>query len=224
MIALSEKCVLSLRIIKGNEKSSDRVYSATEHVIIGLVAFKGASPIVFEVFEQPCPDPNDVFDRSRHLQPLGTEILQPGAARRFRAAADIARILPNGIPAVMLILSSATIAPIRWEYDLATLSPVKAIAGYPTSSRLEYTAKLLAEVGDKTSIQPLKSLMQHEDHFVRWAAVRAIVSLDYAEGVASLHDALQDPHPHVRNAARKVISLLELNEPSRTSTSIARQV
>jgi len=54
-----------------------------------------------------------------------------------------------------------------------------------------------------------RALMEHPAHYVRWAALQAIFSLDRERGAALLKTAAADPHEHVRTAA--IRSLEKLN-------------
>lgn len=207
-----ENFSLVLRIYDGSIPTDNRIYSTTEHYMMGLIPLNKSSSVIIDVFEQTQPYPNEVFERNRCLRAKRKEILYPNTLVKFRAAIDVIRIEPNETPVIMLFFRSPPIFPLRWEYDANTLMPIRVIAGYPESSRLEYTAKLLMEIGNTESLIPLTSLTKHQDHFVRWAAIQAIMALDYEKGFALLCSAREDAHPHIRNAANKVISNLQFNQ------------
>src|SRR2546429_8706694 len=78
-------------------------------------------------------------------------------------------------------------------------------------SRLQSAARLRAEVGGQSSLPGLRKLLEHKDHFVRWTALRSIMAIDTGEGAALVREALNDSHPHVRNAAaRSLAKIAEL--------------
>jgi len=199
---------LDLKIIPANTPSAMRLYSPTEHFLAGVSA--GTSATV-ELYEQPQPFPNEIFDPSRRLINKGTRHLQSGEALSLRAGYDIFRLQgTNASPIVLLTFSTDFVLRLRWEYDPATLLPTRIIAADPMSSRLEFACKMLAQFASQSSVGPLKNLVQnHPDHFVRWSALKNLLDLNFQEGVELLQQALNDPHPHVRNAARKSLESLK---------------
>lgn len=198
---------LSVELFEPHVRLSTRLYTATQHVLIGVAGFAGAGEARYEMFEQPDPWPNEVLDRSRTLVRRGVHVCPPGGVMRLRAGIDAPRLLPVDKPVVLLLLASRNVVPLRWEYD-EELVPLRAMAAMNASSRLEYTARLLAELGQRSSVEPLRDLFAHPDHFVRWAAVRAVMKLDFDEGAVLLRRAEDDPHPHVRSAARAAVARL----------------
>jgi hypothetical protein len=149
------------------------------------------------------------------LVPRGTVTVHPGEALRRRAGVDVGRLAYAGTPVIAVIVSSRLHMALRMEYDLETLQPVRVIAGDVRSSRIEFTTKLLAQIGDSSSLPALRVLCGHRDYFVRWGAVRAIVAIDPQEGVKVLTAAMNDPNPHVVAAA--TAGLRQVAEALRTS-------
>jgi HEAT repeat protein len=94
-----------------------------------------------------------------------------------------------------------------WEYSTRTLEPEKIIAADPSSSRLQYAARLLSAMSCVEAIPNLFGLMEHPDHFVRWTAVQSILALDLQKGLEALALAEKDKHSHLRNAAAKALRL-----------------
>jgi hypothetical protein len=206
-ILLEERFTLSVCVLEPGMELSKRLYSMTEHCMIGVA---GSGMMSFDTFEQPVPTPNDVFDRSKRLERSGVQRVRPLQVQRFRAAADVFRMLPPVEPVVLLFFTSSTLLGLRWEYDASTLFPIRAIAASSTSSRLEYTARMLAALGDRGSICALASLLNHQDHFVRWTAIQSVMRLDFDEGVRLLEVAVDDPHPHVKGSAHRALDRLSI--------------
>lgn len=61
-------------------------------------------------------------------------------------------------------------------------------------------------MGTQESLEPLKVMLNHPAHYVRWEAVRAITMLNCFEGESALEVLVNDPHPHVSNAAEKALA------------------
>jgi HEAT repeat protein len=108
---------------------------------------------------------------------------------------------------------------VVWTYDPSTLAAVAPVAADKEDSKLEYIAWTLTELadpetGDKGSAKAIAALLEHPAHFVRWTAVRTAMALDEATGRALLARASEDPHVHVRNAARRALEQLAAMEGS----------
>jgi hypothetical protein len=208
-IALGNKCSLWLKILEPDMKLSDKLFSATENMMVGLVEFSGSGVVNMEEFEQPAPFPNDLPENQSKLLAGSKTQIRIGEVYDIRAAADIFRIVSVSAPVILLTLATTSLVPIRWEYDRNTLLPKRAMTISSNSSRLSYVANLLGEIGNENSIPVLKALISNENHFVRWAVVQNVYRLDQKEGMNLIQACLSDHHPHVRNAAQK--SLNQIN-------------
>ncbi|MEM7308567.1 MAG: HEAT repeat domain-containing protein [Planctomycetota bacterium] len=203
-----DKASLALRIVEPSTETPERLYSRCEHTLMCPLPLDGASDFRFESFLQPDPFPAELLDTSRRLVPRGVRSVPPGAIERIRLGYDLFRALPTEVPTVLLFLVSRTSSPIQWEYDLETLLPVRAISSSAAASRLQFTARMLSELGDASSLEALSPLLTHPAHYVRWSAVQAIARLDRGAGLRALAQLCDDDHPHVRNAAESALNRL----------------
>ncbi|HKV93042.1 MAG TPA: HEAT repeat domain-containing protein [Candidatus Angelobacter sp.] len=192
---------LTLKFMPPELQMSAPLASLTENVLMS--AWRESAQV--EVYKLEQPFRIDVFDRSKRLLHVGTKDLLPGSVARFRAPGETFRLVSQR-PAVMLQLLSANVAPLRWIFDTQTLEPIRAAAARLISSRLQFTCHTLAALGSPTSITALKKLMIHPEHFVRWAAIQSICMISREDGIECLHQALEDDHPHIRNAAQKTLT------------------
>lgn len=209
-LARGEGFTLSARVVNPTPGGSGArtARGSVEHYLMAVVG-AGSAPIETEWYEQPRPDPNAVFDRTRKLISRGRRTLVAGEPVRVRAARDIVRIAPADQPSCVAVLASAPVATLSWEYDLDTGDPIRAVSGSAAASRLEAAARLLGELGDPASVPTLVALAKHPHHFVRWAAMRAAAALDLTVGVELLRGATADEHPHVRKAAGTALRQLD---------------
>lgn len=176
-------------------------YSLSEHLLLAVL---GPSPLDVDVYAEAADHPNDVFDRGRPLGAPERRTLRPGEVVPFRAGRDCP--LPVSCePSFALQLLSRTVTRVQWVYDLKTLKAVRAVAADPAASRIEFAAQTLAELRGKHAADRLASLCDHPDHFVRWTALRSLTRVDFRAGVEKLRVAVDDPHPHVRNAAARAL-------------------
>jgi hypothetical protein len=207
-VAAGNDYSLTIQLLEPGVSLSKKLYSSTVNCLIGAPELPGTAGPTYAWYEQTAPLPNEVFDRSRVLTPTGIRTFPPGEVYRIRAGIDVSRLLPPQQTVILLFLGSRNVLPLRWEYD-DKLRPLRAMAATPTASRFEFTARMLAEFGDRESLEPLGELAEHPDHFVRWAAVRAVMRIDFDAGLHLLHAAGEDRHPHVRRAATRALENLE---------------
>ncbi|MFC5008773.1 hypothetical protein [Nocardioides plantarum] len=77
--------VLSLRLLRPEQNYSDKLYSASQHGLLGVIAVPGAEAgVPVSLFEQPDPEPYDEVDRDKVLRPRGTRVIQPLDVMRVR--------------------------------------------------------------------------------------------------------------------------------------------
>lgn len=107
-----------------------------------------------------------------------------------------------------LRVSSQALAPFQVNFDRQTkrtfgLTPVDIMA-----SNLTTIFDLLTDIGDPRSIEHLAPFVEHNLHFVRWRAMRAIFGIDEVEGLRLLEQACNDEHAQVRQAAESTLERL----------------
>jgi hypothetical protein len=197
-----ELFTLKLILLDQQRTRPHRTYDIVENYMLCML---GPGPVELELFHQPSPFPHDVLDRSKRLIPGARTQLEPGAIYPLRAAEDVPLLLSTGRPSLLVSFNSRPVLNICWEYVLDTLLPDKMIAAQPTSCRLEQATWVLAEMKDSSAIPALGGLLEHEQHHVRWAAIRAVMRLDQMAGMKLLRQALGDPHPYIRNAALRAL-------------------
>jgi HEAT repeat protein len=197
-IASTSTWALSVRLLR-DRPSTPRLLSSAEHMMLGVPRYERAIAITLTDYDASnARQPKKLVSRGRVTVP-------PGAILRRRAGVDVSRFLFTGSPVVAVVMCSRLIVPLRYEYDVDTLEHRRTVAGAIRSSRMEFATKLLAQIGDESSLPQLSALARHEDHFVRWAAIRATAAIDPARGLRALRDALSDPHPQIVSAALTAI-------------------
>jgi hypothetical protein len=197
---------LKLRIVGPTAQTNRLIGHASDMVITPL----NLNGITMTYYKEPISTNADNLDRSGHLQLLGNALLPFGRSSYFKAGRDIFAI-PNEDASIRLLacLSANATLTTRWEYDATTGARIRAVAADHSVSRLQLLASVLAEMRDPKAVTALEGLMEHPAHYVRWAALQAVFCLDRRHGVSLLHKATNDAHQHVRSAA--VRSLTKLN-------------
>jgi hypothetical protein len=159
-----------------------------------------------DLYEQGAPDP-EVLAPDRALAPRGSREVRPGEVLALRARRDVFDIRPLPEPRYLLVFDGPRAFTQQWVYARATLAPVASVAADPHDARLEAGMRLLRVLGHAPGVPAIAALAAHPAHFVRWTAVRYAMALDPDEGFRLLEHAASDPHPHVRNAARRALGL-----------------
>ncbi|WP_173012744.1 HEAT repeat domain-containing protein [Niveispirillum sp. SYP-B3756] len=116
----------------------------------------------------------------------------------------------DGKPALLFRLISTNVGALEWAFDRDSGRPWNVMAVNPVSSKLCSVMNVLAALGSSTSVEPLDALTNHPDHFVRWKALQTIAEISPETAASIIGRFEDDPHPHVRAAARKTIENMKV--------------
>jgi len=109
-------------------------------------------------------------------------------------------------------------APLRVEYDSATLDFVACSASGDSASRIQMITTLLRKLDCATAIPAMAGFLDHPDFFVRWHVMKELLGLDARAALPHLKRmAARDPHPEARRAARSVLDRLDAPTPRRAA-------
>jgi hypothetical protein len=173
-----------------------------DHVMIGCY---GPGTLHMDVYRHSRAPSIEVFDPTNELDVKKSIAIAPFETHAFRAGVDaVVERSPVG-SACMLLFVYRNAVPIRWMHDPATKKPVRAVSADQQTYRMDFAARTLARMDYEPAVPTLEDMYNHPRHFVRWAAVRELVLLDPVRGRALLERAASDPHPHVRNAAKRTL-------------------
>ncbi|KLD78877.1 hypothetical protein Y886_07705 [Xanthomonas hyacinthi DSM 19077] len=93
-------------------------------------------------------------------------------------------------------------------FDRDTLKLVGITAGNRVSARIEILTKALTCLEHTPALPILEELANHSHHFVRWNSIRHAICLDGLFGLHLAQKAVNDPHPHVSQAASQTVAYL----------------
>lgn len=208
VLARGRRWRLALHVLAPGARPA-MVEGPAEHLLIGAV---GPAPLEVELYTEEPVARDDVFDPQRRLLPEAPRTLLRGDVLVLGAGRTVS--VPRPTASTVLVSASAgPVRPLRWLYDSTTCRAVRAVAGDPTASRLELTAELLADLGGAAAAPTLIQLTAHTAHHVRWSALRALSRVDVDAAQDRLRLAADDPHPHVRMAARRTLARLAEARP-----------
>ena len=145
----------------------------------------------------------------------GTLTLARGESIELLMRQDIPSI-DMRVPALTLTLYPKVYAPLIWCFDRESLQSVMALASHDSPVRRQAGAAMLQHIHQaetlpvEASLATLSALVRDESHFVRWAALQGLCSIDLDNARPHLLEAAHDPHPAVAAAAQRAI-LAHLN-------------
>lgn len=141
----------------------------------------------------------------------GTLSLARGESVELLMCQDIPNI-DMRVPALTLTLYPKVYAPLIWCFDRDSLQSVMAVASHDSPVRRQAGAAMLQHIHQAevlpvdASLATLSALVRDESHFVRWAALQGLCSIDLEQARPHLLEAAQDPHPAVAAAAQRAIA------------------
>ena len=184
---------------------SDRKFliALPNDILLGVI---GSGRVSVELYRSASPRSSDVFSRQHRLERVGTRQVEPGEVIALRAGHDVVDFWAVDADAVIVELALLKADRIVWNYDAETLQAAFASSASVDATRVEYAIELFQLLRYADAVPNLLHLVrEHGHHGVRWKAVKAILHLDLAQGISALRIAVDDPHEHVRNAARATL-------------------
>ncbi|WP_373986698.1 HEAT repeat domain-containing protein [Duganella sp. BuS-21] len=93
-------------------------------------------------------------------------------------------------------------ASLLWSFSRQTLRPLGVSANEFKDTAMVHACEVLTEFDDDSSLAPLQELATSASaHFVRWAAIKSLASIDADKALEIVQHAKFDSHPHIRSAA-----------------------
>lgn len=181
---------------------------ATPRVVSGSVEHRMMAVVHGTVqvhrFEQPKPEPVDVFDPARKIISGGLVQLNVSDVLECRAAVDCSSLSVTD-PAVMFEMRSKAIYSFQWLYDSITLVPKRLLFVDPHDMRAQLALLTALNLGCAELAPSVRSFLDHPNHFIRWFAVKSLVHLEPDNMSAHLEVAVRDRHAQVRAAALQLL-------------------
>jgi hypothetical protein len=191
---------------KESKNNETYLYSYTNDVF--LCPLVNVPNFEYTVYEQNNIEYIDVLNSDAKLKTKTKSFFSENKAVYFKKFKDVLQ-LDESKPFIMLMVTSKK-PPLSfsWEYNAKTLMPIRIVLADITIARLGTTSKILGSIGDFNSKKLVKKLCNHTAHLVRWDAVRALINIDFEEGIEMLQKLTNDSHPEVCDAAKKSLELL----------------
>lgn len=102
--------------------------------------------------------------------------------------------------------------PLIRHFDRRTLEPRGVSSASFHATRVEFLVDLLSRCASDRGIDTISNVCRESSfHFVRWKAMQTLIEVDTQRGLDELAYArVNDPHPHIRTAARRSLDALSL--------------
>lgn len=194
-------------IVMEHRRRSQFLYMTPVHALLSPVAGPGYA---VDHYRLTSDVPFAQVGNDAKIEHVRKDWLAPLTIAKKAGNGEILDVLvdPSGSRSFSLRASSAPLAPFQINFDRTTQSIFGLTPVNPMLSNLTTIFDLLADVSSPTSIDCLKPFAQHEDHFVRWRAIRSIYTIDGPIGRRLIEEARSDPHEQVRAAAATTLSRL----------------
>jgi hypothetical protein len=99
-------------------------------------------------------------------------------------------------------------APLRVEYDSATLAFIGASSTDEASSRMQMMLASLRILDRRDAVPVFREMLASPHFYTRWQTMRELLALDAEAALPHLRTmASDDPHPEVRQAAARTLDL-----------------
>lgn len=113
-------------------------------------------------------------------------------------------------PTLILKLQAKKISlPIEWSFDIHNKTAWQSISSHPKDSYAQHLCLAAKKLQDERLAEPLSKLLNHDRHFIRWAAAQALGGLGREMGISALTQLTADRHPNVAYAARNALQQIK---------------
>lgn len=193
--------VISVGLSRANLGSS--VFSTPAGALLIPLTQKGFFYNVFELNKEFDPSVFDpavaiVNSQRRHCG-FGDYVLFP--------AGQVQEYAESGC-VLLKIGNTGPVPGLFWEFDRSSGVATAAYAPDHDSTAVRHILRFLTEFGDSSNANEISGLLFHPYHYIRWEAARAIGRLQPDILPDILETLVKDPHPHVRNAAKKMLEIV----------------
>lgn len=177
--------------------------------IASQTAYTNLSPVNVPLYVKSFWLPEDwdieVFDDSLELREGDEFRLDPGRVLSMKPDRQTFHFRFEE-PTILLKVQSHTVTAFEWSFDATTRKAWQSISTRLTDSNAVHTCVRAQALRDRGLIAPLQLLLDHERHFVRWSAAKALGFLSFEAGWSALEKLQQDQHPHVVRAAKRAMA------------------
>jgi len=164
----------------------------------------------YKIYKQNKTNDPTTLNHSYTIEPLIEKKMTPGEAIYLEKFKDILKLNKHKPFVTFLLKLKKEMTPYSWEYDSTTLQPTRIALAETTIGRLDTSLKILGQIGNAASAEVLNKFSKSSVHTVRWEAARAMINIDYHQGLNIIEDmAVNEVHDEVKNTAKQSLEILK---------------
>ena len=219
-IILTKKFSLGLRIapsestatVLNSESMSDAITTLSTYPNNLLIGVMGRGQLNLDHYRREGNSEKDIFDGQSFIKFVGNRQMSHADYVVVSASKDVLNF--KSIDGQVLLVELAWLKPdpLVFHFDPVTLKAVRVTSAEVNATRIEFCLEVLRQFNFKPSFESISDIARSNPlHFVRWKAIKALLSLDLHRGINELRLASDDIHPHVRNAASRTLTNFKNN-------------
>jgi len=193
------------------DQSPASLYLYPQHYMARNV---GKVPLTVRRYRCDRPIRNDVYDPSARLEPRDEILLPPGGAIERNGHSDVLDWHSDGDPGFVLRLHSEALGNYEWAFDRITLAPSGVTVLDASASQLATAMQMLTTLDVPVDEDFIETGLASPHFHVRWEALKMVSRVAPEKTDEILKRLATDPHPAIRRAVEKTISL---NKADRTA-------
>lgn len=174
---------------------------------MGMYAPINDVSLAYDLYDLPDNYENSVFDPTHRLIPAGSASVAPGEVLAIQPGFRVYDFRVDR-PLLVLKFTTSPLQALQWLFSRENLQPLQANDAFIKWTQLRVAAFLLGRLGDSSSVEALTHVAGHANPVVRWAGIQNLGRISRAAAIGRLKEAADDPHPHLRQAARKTLDRL----------------
>jgi hypothetical protein len=195
-------------VLSWNFAAEDNDQSLSTHGSHAMVSILSKAPVSVDYYDLTMQN-MEVYEPGKKLNYSHQKTFQPKEILEIHGDKFIADIEP--VPNLLMV--TFIMEPLWnqiWSFDRKSLSSWSVSAASLGHTQLKIVLEIFKLFGAENAIEAVLKLCKHENHDVRWEAIRTLgmLRLDLAE--ERLQEAVNDTHPHVRESAKDTLAQLQI--------------
>jgi hypothetical protein len=167
----------------------------------------GRAPLKVRRYRCDRPIRNDVYDPDVRLVPRDEFELLPDEVLERDGHGDVVDWQSDGATGYLLRLHSESLGQYEWAFDRTTLAPKGVTVLDASSSQVATAMQMLTALDVPVDRDFIEAGLGSPDFHVRWETLKMVNRVAPELVRETLERLTADPHPAIRRAAEKTLSL-----------------
>lgn len=179
----------------------DSIVTHSNHSILTPIN----TDLLVDCYQLPDGWDSEYFDPKAKIEFDSTITLRAGEVLSVIPGKKIYRFRFRAPTLILKLQAQEILLPFEWSFDAQTKTAWQSISSHPKDSYAQHLCLAAKELRDERLTEPLMHMLNHERHFIRWAAAQALGKIGREPGINALAHLADDKHPHVATAARNAL-------------------